>query len=388
MSNEDSGFCHKCDKDIIDNNDSVQCDRCDSVFHVKCIGANKTECKARNNSKCLKIYCCDCIELKDNGTEDDIKTIMRFIYKLDLSQQQSKALNTQNNALLLQMVERLNTVERRIGVNLASECSILETNTQSYANAVKKRTAKPIAVIKPKQKQNSKATLVDTTSKIDKSSVGVCNTRNAKNGSVVLSCVSESETMKVKQLVTDSLGDDYDVLFPKVKKPRLRISNIDDDLERDDIIPELERFNKDVQGMGMSIVTVIRKKVRGNTWNDIVVEVDNTSYKKLVNKKILNLPWRECKISQHLYLKRCFKCCGYSHISTECKHEQKCSKCAEHHKFDTCTSNSLCCINCKLTNEKYKMNLDTRHHAFSRKCSVLQRRMDKLQNIIEYNDKI
>lgn len=136
----------------------------------------------------------------------------------------------------------------------------------------------------------------------------------------------------------------------------------------------------------MKLVTVIPRRFGNKITNDIIVEVKSAVYLKLLEVGVLQMPWRECKVIEHLYLKRCFKCCGYSHIASQCKQNTVfCSKCAGNHSFKDCKNKKICCINCKVANDKYKSKLDTNHHPWSRECKILDRRMTKLRNKIEYN---
>lgn len=201
----------------------------------------------------------------------------------------------------------------------------------------------------------------------------------------MLRCENINETMKVKQLVVDKLGDDYDVILPKVKLPRLRISNIDPDIPKEDIISELKSHNPTVNNMNLRLVTVLACNYRGSIYNDIVVEVSGEEYKQLIEMKKLRLTWRECRIFEHLYVVRCFKCCGFQHKSNECQQSQKCGSCSGSHRYSECKSRRKCCVNCAAANDKQNMNFDTNHTAWNQNCPILKRHLSKLVNKIEYN---
>lgn len=190
-----------------------------------------------------------------------------------------------------------------------------ETSSQpSYANAVKK-TTKPAVVVKPKNKQASKKTRDEISEKVDKNMVNVCGVRDARDGSVVLRCDSAAETMKVKQLFDEKMSEQYDIVLPEVKCPRLRITNVDVDIQKDDILNELKSHNKQMERMKIKLIAVIARKYRDNEYNDVIIEVDADAYKKLKELQKLKLPWRECKVFDHLYIMRCFSCCGFFHKS-------------------------------------------------------------------------
>lgn len=136
----------------------------------------------------------------------------------------------------------------------------------------------------------------------------------------------------------------------------------------------------------MRLITVINRNFKNRSTKDIVVEVKSDAYKQLRKIETLKLPWSECKIQEHLYIRRCFKCCGFSHIVKDCKGKQKCSICAGNHKYSECKSKDFRCINCRVSNDKWKLKLDTKHHSWRKECSVIQRRITHLQNKIEYNE--
>lgn len=137
--------------------------------------------------------------------------------------------------------------------------------------------------------------------------------------------------------------------------------------------------------MNIRLITVLGRKYRDNICNDIVVEVNSDEYKQLIEMRKLRLPWRECRIFEHLYIVRCYKCCGFQHKSNGCQQNQKCGSCSGSHKFSECKTKSECCVNCKAANDKQKKNLDTNHNAWSKNCPILKRHLSKLVHKIEYN---
>lgn len=240
-------------------------------------------------------------------------------------------------------------------------------------------------MIKPKTKQQCAKTLEDITKNVSKSSVDVCGTREIRDGGVVLRCQNASETMKVKQLIQEKLGDAYEIVLPKVKLPRVRVTNIDPSIPNDDILTELKKHNAPINNMELRLIAVIGRKYRSYTYNDIVIEVKSESYQQLMKMGKLDLPWCECKIFDHLHVVRCYKCCGFSHKSSTCTKTQVCSQCSGPHKFADCKSKNKCCINCKSSNQQYNTNFDTKHGAYSKECQLLKRHLSKLSSKIEYN---
>lgn len=400
MGNDDSLLmCFFCEKNIDEEEGENgpaygECDDCENLFHLKCMKATKNDLKARKSSNCLRIYCPFCVEARDNRVGEKVKELLKWVQKLDLFNQEHKLQIQANNDSIKAMSTKIDNFEKNIDSsvkvvqNMNNNNNINQSScSQSYASVTKKAIVKPAVVIRPKKKQDSKKTLEAVTTSVDKGAVNVCGTRTVRDGGVVLRCIDAKETMKVKQIVSDKLGDDYEVILPKVKNPRLRVCNIAADISNEDIIKELKTHNQEINNIDMKLITVINRKAtsRKNETKDIVVEVNGAAYSKLLDMNVLKLPWNECRILEHVYVKRCYKCLGFSHIAKDCTGDQKCSKCGGNHKFSDCKSKNLCCANCRSFNAKNKTKIDTKHHAWSKECEAYKRRINTIINNIEYN---
>lgn len=373
--------CSVCNEELESDDNVFECDGCTTSFHLRCGGATKKDAEARKKSKCLRLYCTLCVANPAMCVAENVKTVMKFVHKIDLFNQKQVEINTKVNDILSNTAEKVNEMSEK----LESFGSSDSKSAQSKSSRATKTNVNPVVVVKPKEKQASKKTVEEIRKKVDKN-VKVCNARNIKDGGVVLSCENSNDTMKVKKIVEDSYGANYEVSLPEAKKPRVRITNVSDQIEKDKLIDEIKKMNAELKNFDMKLVTVIDKKKYSYTYRDIVIEVDGAAYKKLLKMGVIFLDWRECAISEHLHLQRCFKCCGFSHISTECKSEtQKCSKCAGNHKYDSCNRKKLKCINCSSIVDKFGADIDTNHHAWSKDCKVLQRKLQALKNKIEYN---
>lgn len=75
-------------------------------------------------------------------------------------------------------------------------------------------------------------------------------------------------------------------------------------------------------------------------------------------------------------MKRCFKCNGFNHKSTECKNKQACLKCGEDHNVKECKSNEYKCVNCDITNKKFKTNFKIDHKAHSAQCPIYNKKLE------------
>jgi hypothetical protein len=382
MNRTTSGLlCQKC-ATTVTKEERIDCDSCDEPFHLTCMNARKVDFTTREKSKCLRVYCPDCLESKI----DRWKEVSGLLYKLDMFNQQQVERHAKNEDAMASMTRQLKSLESKMNALETKTNNNGPTEKTSYASAVKQSNVKPAVVIKPKNKlQASKKTREEICNKVDKSQVKVCGTHNAREGGVVLRCENAGETEKVKQLFENTMGDEYDVVLPKVRLPRLRVTNIDADIPKDDILNELKKHNSEMEQMNVKLITVIGRKHHDNEYNDIIIEINGSGYKKLKELEKLKLPWRECKILDHLYIVRCYKCCGFFHKSDQCQINQKCHKCSGPHKYSDCKSKIECCINCKLANVQYNMKLDTKHSAWSTKCPVSKRHQSKLASKLDFS---
>lgn len=390
-------LCYICENPIEEEEESTECDNCESSFHLLCADVQKSAVNANAKHKCLLLYCPECVEKRSSSTKEKVKKILNLLYKIDLFQQNQKPQNVIDSELIKSMAVKLNDVEKKIDtcnvqVRSNSSSNIVSNGTHSttptYASVFKRSNVKPAVVIKPKKQQNSAKTLEAVTNKVTKSDLKVCGTRNVRDGGIVLRCENSTETMKAKQIINEKLGDDYEVILPKIKNPRLRVTNLPIEIPEENITSELKIYNESIIDIEMRVVTVLNRKATSSktSSNDVVIEVNGAGYKKLLDLKTLRLPWTTCNVLEHVYVKRCYKCLGFSHIAKDCKGDQKCSKCGGAHKYSDCKSKKLCCANCHSSNEKHKTSNKTNHHAWSKDCAVYKRRIETLMNKIEYNE--
>lgn len=106
----------------------------------------------------------------------------------------------------------------------------------------------------------------------------------------------------------------------------------------------------------------------------------------MMESKRVNLGWKKCVVDDHVHITRCYKCCGFSHISTECKNKLACSKCGGQHKHSECRSKNMKCVNCSEMNKQFNLKIDCDHHAMSYKCETFQRKLVQLSKRIQYKE--
>lgn len=381
--------CFKCEGDIEADENYFECDACTTTFHLKCVGVTKQEYNAREKSNRMRLLCDECnLNNPMSIVERNVNTLLKYIHKLDLVLQNQVLAISSNAETLKRMEEQMNMMHKEIKTITVREARKSDnTNqmptTRTFADVLRSSIL-PTVVIKPKiDNEKCEATLQRVKENIVGSEALVRDTKNIRGGGIVISCANAVDTMKMKQLIDHNIGNDYDVCLPEIKKPRVKITNIGDDLTTDEILSDIVNKNNFAHDATFQIKKVMKNK-RNNT-QDVVAEVDCKSFEYMMTAKKLFIGWKRCNVVEHVYLKRCFKCCGFSHIAKECKHNIACSKCAGSHKSADCDGKKYLCVNCCAANTKYGLNLATNHHAWSRECCVLQKRIAKLKEFIQYN---
>ena len=99
---------------------------------------------------------------------------------------------------------------------------------------------------------------------------------------------------------------------------------------------------------------------------------------KTRNDKLL-VGIRSVMVYERFYVKRCFGCQKYGHISSKCPTPELkvCAKCAGNHETTKCENNSeIKCVNCQRHGTG-----DTNHEASSSACPVFCSELDRVRNL-------
>lgn len=385
-------ICCKCREDIESDGTSFECDGCVKTFHNVCDGVKKTDVNHRKASERLKIYCSDCCKSPQMANIENIKTMLKFIYKIDAQVQQQSMSQANVTCQMEKLRADVATVNGSIDVmkkalaNTAVQQPVEEK--KSFA-AVTRAATNPAVIIKPKSvQQNSKTTIEDIKSHIDYKHIDVCDLRNVSGGGIAVTCASDASTLKIKSIIADKFGDKYDVKLPEKLKPRIKIVNVMNDVSDGEIVAELKRQNEWITDTDeIEVKKIIERKKDKNGNVDIILEVNIECFDNMMTAGKVKLGWKMCNVVHHVHITCCYNCCGFSHISTGCKNNLACGKYGLAHKTSHCKRKKVECVNCKSISEKLKIKLDCDHYAFSHKCPTLLKKIDRFARNFKTNEK-
>lgn len=170
--------------------------------------------------------------------------------------------------------------------------------------------------------------------------------------------------------------------LPELKKPRIKIVGIEEELSDEEILKALKSQNEYLANSEMKVCNMFKTKRKNFT---SIVEIDSNSFEKCMETKRVKIMWSNCLVCEDLNVFRCYNCNGYNHKKAHCTNPQTCRRCAMNHEYKVCNANMELCVNCKTANEKFNLRLNTNHQANSDKCTVYLKKVEAERRKIKYS---
>lgn len=269
-----------------------------------------------------------------------IEWIMKTIKEIKDEIRDKSEIKEMIRQIIRELISFKQELEEMIGKKQEKTIESSGNMQRSYSELVKEKEKESIVIIKPKIEQESTVTKKLVKEKVDIKNlpVGITKVKKRNKGSIILGCESEREIKKLKEIVQEKLGKDFDITEPRKRKPKLKIINISDEIMKMDdvnIIETIERQNEiEVKERGYYIR--IAKKIikerrenkvksggRGGEEGLLIIEVDKRT-QELISRGKINIGWRKCRIFDYVNVKRCLKMLGILSYSQElCKTRKK-----------------------------------------------------------------
>ncbi|XP_055388350.1 uncharacterized protein LOC129616828 [Condylostylus longicornis] len=409
---------------IIESNNKIRfmCDECILYIQNVDMVLQKMDCAVQKNNEYLKEYKCDfenALKRNENEVMGLLRTIedicRRYMERLhEIKNEQKKEIEkmvkmTENfkveseklNVVLNNQTEKLNkTIVHSIKKNdeLCTNISNAKINnvghSVSFADILKNnkenKNSVPIMkkhlplIVKPKQKQKSEKTKKDLNTKVNPKDLKIKNVESKMNGIILIETDSKENREKIKTELQKKMQVDYNII-PKEIKPKIEIVHMNNGFSESELIEKLKKQNEVLERAEMKIINLRTVKKFNREMKNAIIEVDKESFPKILNIQKLCIGWERCKVFDAISVKRCFKCNGFNHKSTECRNEETCLKCTKNHKTSECTEKPVdICVNCKRANEKFKLGLDIKHNSLSKQCEVYKKKLNELKQKIGY----
>lgn len=262
----------------------------------------------------------------------------------------------------------------------ANEKSKPKANENNKTNG---KNGKFAVVIKPKKQQSTNQTIMDLNQKCDTSKLNLNNVIKTKFGTVIIECGTNEQQNAIKKRIEEKLSNKYDISEKSPLSPKIKIFGITESMELKVLEDLLKRQNEVLQ-YGLVKALKITSDFKEKDVFNAIVEVDKYTFDKVMEKKKVLINWDSCHVKEHYSIMRCHNCVGFNHAKEECRNDLACGYCAKEHLSSECDEVEIACINCITANDKYKLNLDVNHNAWSRKCQILKKKIIAAGERTEY----
>ena len=147
--------------------------------------------------------------------------------------------------------------------------------------------------------------------------VGIKSFKSMKDGRVLIETGTQEEINLLSSAIKEKCGEDMEVTIPKLRKPRMIIRNVPQDISVENLEGIILDQNPELDmAMGEIDARFKFRTKRGQV--NMVIEMGSETRKKLVNKK-LKIGWLICNVDDYLIAKRCFRCSRFNHRHQECR---------------------------------------------------------------------
>ncbi len=380
--------------------------KCRRIFHLKCVDINKQQ--LNTISKCPGVFwfCPKCCIQKHSSMDISAKSSQNIEDSCGYCENFNKSLTVKIESLTV-MVSELNSKFTQLKTKFNVDNGILvghkniEENSSLPAsqnklsqenclnNVLSNRTSvkkPPQIVIRPKNPQrNVEEVQNDIFSKINPVDIAVSveNVRTNKSGNIMIQCLDESSSEKLKDAAVSMLSDTYNINVQSKWNPKLRIIGVDQaqTINIDNLINKIvtQNFNGDCNDVKFVKMYEVSKKKGVN----VILELSRDKFNFLLERSNhIYVEWKRYFINEYIDIAQCYKCWKMGHVAKYCrKKENTCPKCSGDHKSEHCASAINICVNCKYAFEVMKVpNIKYNHAATDRnQCYYYQTMVDRFK---------
>lgn len=209
-------------------------------------------------------------------------------------------------------------------------------------------------------------------------------------GDFIVHCNDSNVLSTTKTKLTEKIGNIGEVKEPTTSKPRLKVVGFDSDYFNDDtrLTNAICKQNDKLFDESAEIQIIDKKKMRGTELHTAVLTVDVNTFRRVLKAGRIFIGWNSCREKEHVEVMRCFKCNQFGHLAKECKEEDfVCPLCADKHSMNQCKvkEDEYKCVNCVRANTELNLDVNVKHCAFSLKCPVLNKQIEKRKHNIRYD---
>lgn len=366
--------CSECGNPGGNKNPIFTCDSCKGGYCKPCANLTSSEVRVLDlrEGRVLKFFCKKCEKFEHHSLL--LQTIGDKTNIIEAKEE-----------IIALLKKKINDLENFQTENNGQQYTYSQI-TQKGQRITQKKINLPSIVIKPKRQQNIEKTETDVKNsiKLTELKIAINNTRNTKNGGILINCTNKNDIEMLRKEAENKLKE-YDVQITKLKLPRFKIIGYEGELDEQQISRAIRKQNNLVEDEDIFRVTYIKKAKRPNTKAVVFGECSASLFRKLMCTNRIHIEWQRYPIYEDLSIVRCFKCQQHYHKTDACPNAQSCEHCSEEHHIKECPNQQKKCVNCLQTNKKFKSNYDVNHKASDTDCPSYQYLLNIVRSKIDYD---
>lgn len=375
--------CLKCKILVKNSEKALRCDGfCESWCHIDCASVEEDQYDKINEIKSTILWMC----LNCQRHLKNIKNLMNSIGKgtlnIDLEEKLQEIQNTCTIVMENQLHKHNLTYSEIVAKNTRTQNQTkhkINKNDVSHENTI---------IIKPKEDQNIEYTKKEIFDKINPSAARapIKYFKATNKGTIVLKSDSPNNAENLFKHASKVLKGKYEIEVRKQENPKLKLTGLNKEYKDEkELINDLRVLNSKIITDSDKMIIKHNRQSKYTKKLTIFVETSGSTFSKLVNQT-LDIGWGHCNVYEDLNLRRCYKCCGYGHKTTECKSmEVICPYCGGNHDISKCKKTRKHCVNCNYVKTKYDATRTTDHESDSDDCPIYIKKIRIAQEKINYN---
>ncbi|HBK70178.1 MAG TPA: hypothetical protein DDZ39_00725, partial [Flavobacteriaceae bacterium] len=196
----------------------------------------------------------------------------------------------------------------------------------------------------------------------------VIKSENKDAITLINNAINKNDEIKCKSNIVDKIEAKlfiYDVFY----------------VQKDEVVQEIINKNPSIEKLVNEgeVLECIYENKRNETQNFCIKVGPSIREYIKKNGNSIFIGYQKCSVKDYFYVKQCYKCQMFGHLSNECKNETTCLYCGKEHKSKECgvkmEKDKYNCINCK------KNKLSNDHTSNSKYCPIYQKVLQRVINM-------
>ncbi|CAG9762625.1 unnamed protein product [Ceutorhynchus assimilis] len=268
------------------------CDSCRNSICSECSDLSTSELRCLPLQKrVVKFHCRKC------RNYDYVESLKNIITDKEIIIQDK-------NEIIKMLKEKIDALEHNMGnISGPTFADVLQKNRQSINKTIPQNI--PDVIIKPRIPQDVQQTKNAITVNINPTElkIGIKKLKPTKSGAISIKCANKHEVDVLKAAAEEKLKDTYLIETTRMKKPRVKITNFNKDMTKEEITNSILQQNENLQDFN---VTYIKNGKNGN--KPIFGECSGLSFKHLLHLGKIYISWERYPVYEDLSVPRCFHC--------------------------------------------------------------------------------